>query len=281
MRCWRWAFAAAWGVRVIGPDGPIGIVGALSTRPRTFRPDDASFLLSLANVLGAAHSLQRSESDRRRALDALLRSAEEERRRIAVELHDDLIQVMTATLLLLDRQITALHGGSDTSQVELALTARRTLAGAVDRTRRLTFELRPPLLESRGLTRALADMLAEVSTDTGLDAHFDGDIERLPEQVELLAYRTVAELVTNVRKHAAARKVTVSLAAADRTLTGEVTDDGRGFDVEHALDRSATRLHMGLDSTTERLRLAGGQLTITSHPGAGTRIRFTLPTSTW
>jgi len=112
-------------------------------------------------------------------------------------------------------------------------------------------------------------------------AAFASDIDHLPEQVEVLAYRTVAELVTNVRKHAAARNVTVSLAAAHDTLTGEVTDDGRGFDTKHALDRSATRLHMGLDSTRERLRLAGRQLAISSRPGAGTCIRFTLPTSIW
>jgi PAS domain S-box-containing protein len=265
------------GVRTPGPEGPVGVVGALSVHPRTFSPDDSSFLQAIANILGAAHALETSERERRRVFEALLRSADEERQQIAIELHDDLIQVMTATLILLDRQVKAARALGDAAMVDRAMAARATLTSAVDRTRRLTFELRPPLLVSSGLAIAVTELLAEVAAETGLEAHVEAGIERLPEAVEALAYRTIAELVSNVRKHAAARRVDVALRMEGGALEGRVSDDGSGFDVHRALDRSETRLHIGLDSVAERLRLAGGALEIESRPGAGTRVAFSIP----
>jgi signal transduction histidine kinase len=83
--------------------------------------------------------------------------------------------------------------------------------------------------------------------------------------------------VANVRRHARAHRLEVTLMHAEGELAGTVTDDGRGFDVHRALDRHRTRLHLGLDATIERIRLAGGDIEIDSAPGEGTRLRFRIP----
>src|SRR6185312_9679898 len=88
---------------------------------------------------------------------------------------------------------------------------------------------------------------------------------------ETLVYRIVREAVANVRRHARARRLEVTLLHVDGELVGTVTDDGR------ALDRHRTRLHLGLDATIERIRLAGGDIEIDSAPGEGTRLRFRIP----
>jgi signal transduction histidine kinase len=141
----------------------------------------------------------------------------------------------------------------------------------------MTFELRPPLLESKGLAAAVAELAEEVSLECGFQLDLSLRVNRHPLGTEDLAYRTVKEALTNVRKHAGATEVQVSLVEDDGTLVGLVADDGRGFEVERALDRRRMRLHLGLDTMRERLRLVGGVLEIESVPGSGSRIAFTIP----
>jgi signal transduction histidine kinase len=117
-----------------------------------------------------------------------------------------------------------------------------------------------------------------VSKDTGL--RFDLDVEgigRYRRATEELLYRTVLECVANVRKHARAETVSITLAQREGLVCGELRDDGRGFDVERALDRTARRRHLGMASMVERVRLAGGTVEIDSAPGEGTAVRFTVP----
>ncbi len=265
------------GVRILGPDGPLGIVGALSTRPRTFSDDNIAFLQAIANVLGSAWALDRSTEQRRLAQAALVLSADRERSRIATDLHDDTVQVMTATLLSLDRLVRSTRELGHTDLTSQAQTARETLSRAIDRTRSLMFELRPPLLDSAGLAVAVSELVRVLSEEEGFEGDVECSIERLPEAVESLAYQTVAELLSNVRRHARAKHVRVTLESDDGMLRGVVTDDGAGFDVRVALDRRTAPLHLGLDSTAERLRLAGGELEIRSGDGAGTIATLRIP----
>jgi signal transduction histidine kinase len=265
------------GVRILGPDGPLGVIGALSTRPRTFSTDNIAFLQAIANVLGLAWALDTSARQRRQAQAALLRSAEQERTRIATDLHDDTVQVMTATLLSLDRLVRSMRELGRDDLVDQARTASETLSLAINRTRTLMFELRPPLLLASGLPAAAGQLLRVLAAEEGFEGVIECDFDRLPEPVELLAYRTLAELLSNVRRHATASQVSVRLALDGEVLAGEVADDGAGFDVRRALDRSTDPLHLGLDSTAERLRLAGGGLEIESTVGEGTVARLRIP----
>jgi PAS domain S-box-containing protein len=224
-----------------------------------------------------AHALRESDARRQQVLESVLRFEQDQRARIATELHDDTIQVMTAALISIDRLGRALAEGNH-ARTEVALASvRDSLTKAVERARHLTFELRPPLLERHGLAPALRDLAEEAASEAGFVVELEADLERYPFAVEDLAFRTVAEAVSNARKHSRASRLEVRVAERDGNLEGTVRDDGRGFDVGQALDRSRMRLHLGLDAMAERVELAGGHVEIASQPGAGATISFSLP----
>jgi PAS domain S-box-containing protein len=238
----------------------------------------ASIGEDVTDRLRAEQALRESEERRRMVMAEMLRTAEEERTRIATELHDDTVQVMTATLLSLDRLTKAIERG-DVERAGASVAARSTLAAAVERTRRLMFELRPPLLESQGLDPALRDLAVTAAAEAGFEASAEIAVGRYSEAVETLAYRTVQEAISNARKHARASTLRLALAESDGHLQGEVVDDGCGFDVGQALDRRTRRMHMGLDTMIERVRMAGGEIAVESARGSGTTVSFRIPTA--
>jgi signal transduction histidine kinase len=220
-----------------------------------------------------------AEEQRRMVLNQMLSAEADERARIAEELHDDTVQVLTATLLSLDRQRLSGDRGSYEASAEAGRRARDTLALALERTRRLMFELRPPLLEAHGLGPAVRDLVEHANHELGLEVAVRVEVPRYAEAFETLVYRIVREAVANVRRHARAHRLEVTLTQTGGELLGTIIDDGRGFDVRRALDRHRARLHLGLDATTERIRLAGGTIDIDSTPGEGTRLEFRLPSA--
>jgi len=222
-------------------------------------------------------ALIEAEEQRRMVLNQMLRAEADERARIAEELHDDTVQVLTATLLALDSQRRSDAHGKPEAAAEAAQKARHTLGLALERTRRLMFELRPPLLEAHGLAPAVRDLVEHANQELGLEVAVEVEVPRYAGDFETLVYRIVREAVANVRRHARARRLEVTLLHVDGELVGTVADDGLGFDVHRALDRHRTRLHLGLDATIERIRLAGGDIEIISAPGEGTRLRFRIP----
>ncbi len=215
--------------------------------------------------------VHRSEAERRQVVSRLLRAEQQERRRIASELHDDTVQVLAASLLALDR----LAGCTDVDAIRgVAESTRRTLAAATDRTRRLMFELRPP----QGLARAVRELASQAGREADLDVEVTVPSEPLAFMVEEVAYRTVREAVANVRRHARARRLEIQIAASDGTLRGSVRDDGRGFDPARIGRRAhGVRLHLGIETLLERAELAGGRATVDSKPGEGTEVTFELP----
>ena len=224
----------------------------------------------------AEEALTVSERRREQLLSEMLRAEETERRRIAEELHDDTIQVMTAALLQIDRLIGdsgRQPGAADTVLRHL----RTTVADAVERTRRMTFQLRPPLLEAQGLAAATRMLARQLHEDSGIAIELDVVPRRIGAGIEELAFRTVQEALLNVARHAGAATARVRIAVNDGALVGEVVDDGAGFDLAEALERSRVRMHLGLEAMRERVHLAGGELEIDTRPGAGTAVRFTLP----
>lgn len=264
------------GIRIQARGEIYGLLGALSLRRRRFSDDESAFLQAIANIVGAALSLERSESERDAAISALLRTEDEERARIAIELHDDTVQVLAASLFSLDRQaLRAAESGRD-DLAQGIQSARGILTNAMERARRLMFELRPPLLHTAGAVAAVRQLVDEVASERGFDGAVVGELGRLDDETELLIYRTTAELVLNAAKHAGARTVTVQLSRNGDVIRGVVEDDGAGFDTQRQRSRPASK-HIGLDSTSERLRLADGELTVDSNPGSGTRAAFVIP----
>ncbi len=215
--------------------------------------------------------VHRSEAERRRVVSRLLRAEQQERRRIASELHDDTVQVLAASLLALDR----LAGCTNADAIRgVAESTRQTLAAATDRTRRLMFELRPP----QGFAKAVRELASQAGHEADLDVEVSVPAEPIPFMVEEVAYRTVREAVSNVRRHAQARHLEIAVAVSNGVLRGSVRDDGRGFDPARIGRRAhGVRMHLGIETLLERAELAGGKATVDSTPGKGTEVAFELP----
>jgi len=222
-------------------------------------------------------ALKESERRRMEILASMLRAEEAERSRIATELHDDTVQVMTASLFALDR-VALIARRSENRQIESAVTVTRaTLEEATARARRLMFELRPSILHEHGIIPAVNVLAEETRRETGARAEVQGSVGRYGHDVEELVYRSLQEVLANVRKHAGATEVAIRFEDDGAALVCEVADNGRGFDPVAIRDRPGAALHAGLDAMAERIRAAGGETTVDSRRGGGTRVRLTLP----
>jgi PAS domain S-box-containing protein len=229
----------------------------------------------------AERALAESEQHRRKILASMLQAQEDERSRIATELHDDTVQVMTAALLSMDRlaMVARRHG---VENIESAVMhTRATLEEATERARRLMFELRPAILHEQGLRAAIGVLAEQTAREAGATARLLCRPVRYDHTVEELVYRTAQEALANVRKHANATAIVVSIwEDAAGMLVGEIHDDGQGFDQDEVRSRPNAALHLGVESLVERVRVAGGDATITTGVGEGTRVRFSIPLAT-
>lgn len=205
---------------------------------------------------------------------AAIRAAEEERERIARELHDDMAQRMAALLV---RLRLARNTERAERREELLEEMRDEILGCTDAVRRIAHGLRPPALEEVGLGSAIRGHVRDVTRDEALDV----DVEvpaglgesRFAPQIELAVYRIVQEALANVVRHADASRCTIALEVDADGLIALVEDDGQGFDMHG----EALLKGLGLVGMRERVRNLGGGFTIESSPGRGTRIRAEIP----
>jgi two-component system sensor histidine kinase UhpB len=216
-----------------------------------------------------ARMLERLEAERRRASSAALNAQEEERARVARDLHDEVNQALTGLLLRLE-------AAREKAPPELAaeLAEIRTLANqAMQELLSLARQLRPTALDDLGLRAAVAGAVSELDRQGAVAAGFEaeGALGDLPADVQLVVYRVAQEALSNAVRHADAAHVEVRLGREDDTVTLAVADDGRGF----AFDRIDAGL--GLSGMRERALLVGGDLQVESRPGEGTRVRLKVP----
>jgi signal transduction histidine kinase len=203
-----------------------------------------------------------------------LMAQEEERKRVARELHDETAQLLSSLLVrltLVDQ--SAMPEEARRRHGELVALATRSVEGV----RRLAVELRPPELDDLGLVEAIRWHLDDFSGVSGVGTRLQvsGPTDRLPPTTELALYRIVQEAIANVGKHSGARTALVSLERHDGTVTVKVEDDGAGFDVARTLagkDRG-----IGLFGMHERAELLGGKMSISSEVGRGTSVTAQLP----
>ncbi len=222
-------------------------------------------------------ALAESEQHRRSILAGMLRAEEEERSRIATALHDDTVQVMTASLLAMDRAALVARRHGDTRVEDALAYARATLEEATERTRRLMFELRPAVLHEHGLAAALRLLADQTAREVGATARVEDHAGRYDTVTEELLYRSAQEALANVRRHAGADTITIELNRRPGWLEVAIEDDGRGFDVVDVRNRPDAAFHFGLETLVERVRVAGGHAHVASNPGSGTRVSFALP----
>lgn len=205
----------------------------------------------------------------------LLQVQEQERRRIAQELHDEPLQVLVHLARSLERLASTPE--TATSVAVGVARARQQTLDVASRLRAVVAGLRPPALEQLGLIAALRGFLADVGDVAAIraDLHVTGVEKRLPPDIELAAFRITQEAVNNVIRHAHAHHLFLTLAFADGELCLRVFDDGRGFEPA-AVDVQPSAQHLGLLGMRERATLAGGQLTVRSTPGQGTTVEATF-----
>jgi signal transduction histidine kinase len=225
----------------------------------------------------ALSSLEKVETERKHLLDRTMRGAEEERSRIATELHDGPIQRLTAVGYQLEEASMTLPGGDLAAVDELLGAAQRNLYAEINELRGLMATLRPPVLDELGLGLALADQLDAFERRTGIMCFLDTDRQaRLEPEIETVLYRVAQEALINVAKHSRAHHVWVYLRTDDDRADMQVRDDGIGFDPA-SVNGLTGRGHFGLAGMRERVEMAGGRYRLLSSPGGGTAIRVRLP----
>jgi signal transduction histidine kinase len=251
-------------------------VGELLLGPRAgeaaFSPADRRLLSDLARQAGVAVSAVRLTADLQRSRERLVTTREEERRRLRRDLHDGL-GAQLAGLTVQAGLLRRLVADDPPAAEALAAELRTELRSAIADIRRLVHGLRPPALDELGLAGAVR-RLAEVSGagPEGPRITVEApDLPPLPAAVEVAAYRIVQEALTNVVRHASARRCAVRLVPGPRTVTVTVTDDGVG------LPSGAGRAGVGLASMRERAEEMGGSVTVQDAPGGGVEVRAVLP----
>jgi signal transduction histidine kinase len=224
---------------------------------------------------GFVRPVQQLNESRGLLLDQVLSAQEDERRRIAADLHDGLGQNLTTMLL----RLSVLEGSAVPDAARANVAALREIAStSLTELRELVRATRPPALDDLGLAAAVERQLADVAAATGIATRFsgpDGEGCRYAPEVETAVYRVVQEAVTNAVRHAAAGRIEVDLATTDEVLTATVRDDGRGFDVRAALQPA--RQPFGLLGMRERGAVFGGSVDVTSEPGRGTVVEVRIP----
>lgn len=207
-------------------------------------------------------------------LGKIIAIQEEERRKISRELHDETSQMLTSILIGL-RMLADKIPADDLRQAALEL--RELAAHTLDSVRNLAVELRPVLLNDFGLEAAVRRHIERYEQQQGITVLLDVsglERERLADEIELTMYRILQEALSNVAKHASAGQVAIRLARYDTQVVLDIADDGKGFEYPGGQSRQEG---LGLYGMKERVSLLGGELSIQSSPGAGTRISVVIP----
>lgn len=213
----------------------------------------------------------RLESQRREAGRAAIQAQEQERRRIAQDLHDEVNQALTAVSLRLQASIER-----SPPELRRELTETKRLASqAMDELLALARQLRPAVLDDHGLVPALHSQVRDFAEQTGIDASFTtrGAMPRLSPEQQLVIYRVTQEGLSNVAQHAEAAKVDIELSFVGRTIL-RISDNGHGFTPANGTRRNGGGL--GLSGMRERALLIGGHLSLWSSEGQGTRVELTI-----
>ncbi|HEX6579814.1 MAG TPA: PAS domain-containing protein [Actinomycetota bacterium] len=226
--------------------------------------------LAEGQLRSSLEEVRRMVAQRRELAQLLETAQEEERRRIAADIHDDPIQVMSAV----DMRLQLLLARPDRFDAHELGELAEELRSAIDRLRNLLFELRPVALDLEGLTPAIAMYVEHSAKEAGWSWEVINELddEPLPD-ARVSFYRIAQEGITNARKHADATHLDVRLTSVESGLLLRIVDDGDGFDPSE----KAAPGHLGLATVTERAELAGGWCRVLSAPGEGTVLECWMP----
>jgi signal transduction histidine kinase len=251
-------------------------IGRLTVAPRSpgegFTPPDWRLLENIAQQTGAAAHAVQLTADLQRSRERLIAAREEERRRLRRDLHDGLGPQLASLALKIDAARNLLS--HDSARVDaLLLELKSQIQAAIADIRRVVYDLRPPALDQLGLVPALRERALARNTLNGLEISIEApaSLPPLPAAVEVAAYRIVLEALTNVERHARARRCVVRLTL-DSALQLEIVDDGVGLTGDY-------QAGVGLTSMRERAVELGGTCVVEAAVGRGTRVLVRLPFS--
>lgn len=265
-------------------DEVLGVLVLVSDDKEAFGERRMRLLSSLGHQIGIAlqnaylyEAVQRQDAARRRLLEKLIRAQEEERRRVAREVHDEPTQALTGILMRLDRMERRLTTTGQYEQSEFEQT-RHTLRQAIEVLQQITVDLRPRALDDLGFLPAIRWYSEQRlgDHDIQLDFQVSGSIRHLDPYAEVAIFRVTQEAVSNIIRHAGAKRVSMVFEFDGRMLRGTIEDDGRGFDI-NSVNPDTTGSGLGLLGMEERVSLLGGQFAVSSHKGEGTVVVFEIP----
>jgi signal transduction histidine kinase len=235
------------------------------------------FVLVMARMAGLVRGIERSEVERRNLLDQTMHAAEQERIRIAAELHDGPIQRLSVLSYDLERaKQRVLTNPAAVARLEHAQSA---LSTEVQGLRELMMSLRPPTLDEVGLEAALRDQVGAFTRMSGVDCSVRVALAgRLDGELETIVYRVTQEALLNVTRHARAKRLWLELEGVGDRVQLCIRDDGVGFDPAAGSDLVHTG-HLGLVAMREWVELAGGRFQLESRPGEGVAVKamFRVP----
>ncbi len=267
-------------VPLLGEAGMLGSLGAGAAVGKEIGPDQVDLLITVARQVQAALENARLYRQRQESLQSYVRQVtqaqEEERLRIARELHDETAQ----ELVHLARKLESLRAGADTGTGEAIQELLSMTRGTIQAVRRFSRDLRPSVLDDLGLLAALEMVVEDTSHQLPGGAHLNvgGKPRRLDEPVELALFRIAQEALRNIEKHASATSATVDLNFADDEVRLSIADDGKGFSLAKNMSDLIRSGKLGVVGMKERAELVGGTLELCSDPHGGTHVAVRVKT---
>lgn len=270
-------------VPLISRDVALGTMCVATGHPRNYATEELDLLMAIGSQIAVGienarlyDELARREQLRGELLEKVITAQEDERKRIARDLHDDTSQSLSALIYSLE----ALEARCTDSSVRGALaTMRQRVAQILDGIHKLIFDLRPSMLDHLGLFVALRWYAETHLQPLGMRVHLEehGTNRRLPSKIETALFRVVQEAINNIAKHSGARNVRLSFDCSNGAVQIDVEDDGIGFDLNEMAQMVDLRRGLGLVGMQERVGLLGGKIALLSYTGQGTRISIRVP----
>jgi PAS domain S-box-containing protein len=268
-------------------DKVLGVLTIASHDARKFSAEDAQLLESIASQIAIAvenarlhQEVQRKDESRGELLGEIFSIQEEERRRIARELHDETSQSLASLAASLEAIASMLPSDNTKAKTRLRKVGQVAI-NILDEVHKLIYELRPTLLDDLGLVAAVRWLAENNLGAAGVSVSFKttGRVKRLPSKTETTLFRVIQEAVNNIAKHSRAKNVSVALQYKKKAIAVRIKDNGEGFDVDEAISSRDRPRGLGLLGMKERVELLKGTLNIMSRPGKGTEIDIVIPIS--
>lgn len=279
-------FAAFLSIPLVARDRLLGVMNVATRDKSGFSPEAISLVTSVSDQIAVAienaqlyEALQRKEQARGELLRKIMSVQEEERKRIARELHDEVSQSLTGLAFNAEAVLSRLPDGQN--DIKRSLEEIRDLAiGTLDEIHRVVYQLRPSLLDDLGLVAAVQWLADHYLEETGIKVLFETlGIERpLVAEVENTLFRISQEAITNIVRHAEAEGVSIVVEFKEDSAAIHIEDDGHGFVLEEVTGAMLSHKGLGLMGMKERAELLEGHLKIESQPGTGTRVFAEVPT---